>query len=366
MIFIFIIYLLAQLVFIMAFASLLRKIPEARGVARISVVIAAKNETAYIGNLINSLKRISFSNKNFELIVVDDNSVDGTFETARKISENIENIRVIKAGAKSIPGKRGALLRGIEESKFPFIMITDADCLPSPGWLNAASVLFGQGYDFIFGPAPFIRKQNNFISSVSCMENLKSHFLSFSLASLELPYTAAARNMGFSKEAFFKIGGYDNTRDTISGDDDLLLREAVRNKMKIKAYYDEDALVYSHTADNPGEYLSQRARHTRTSLHYSLKNKLILAGWHLLNLFMLFSPFLVFLDAGFVWPAVVKLSMDILILSLVQKRFRYNFNLFQLLYLDIIYEILLIINFLNSFIKKIEWKGSLSEKQQAF
>ena len=356
MILISVFYLLAQLVLVIGFVKLLKEILPEESSTEISVVTAAKNEVVYIESLINSVRKVNYPDGKFEMIIIDDNSGDGTYENARKASGDILNFRVIKAGEKLLPAKRGALLKGIEEADYPYIMVTDADCLPSSGWLSSAAALFEQGFDFIFGPAPLIRKKNNFISSLSCMENLKNHFLSFSLASLGLPYTAAARNMGFSKEAFFKIGGYDNTLGTLSGDDDLLLREAVRNKLKIKAFYDKNAMVYSYTIDNLPDYLKQRARHTRASLHYSLKNKLILAGWHLLNLVMLFSPILMLLDFNFIWPFIVKLSTDTLILYFVGKSFNHNFNPFQLLYLDIAYEIFLVINFFNSLFLKVEWK----------
>ena len=114
---------------------------------------------------------------------------------------------------------------GIEASKFPFILITDADCIVSPQWLKSCAAVFHQGYDFIFGPAPFY-PENNFINNVSCYENIRNQFLTFSFANIGLPYSASARNFGFTKEAFQKIGGYKNTTDTLSGDDDLLIKRS--------------------------------------------------------------------------------------------------------------------------------------------
>lgn len=324
--------------------------------SEISVIVPAKNEELVIADCINSLMRLDYPEHKFEVIIVDDHSSDNTYSSGLELALTRNNFKVIKADNKTLPGKRGALLKGIEEAEYPVIMITDADCLPSPGWLTSASALFNQGYDFIFGPAPLIREPDNFISSLSCIENLKSSFLSFSLASLGLPYTAAARNMGFSKEAFFKIGGYSNTQDTISGDDDLLLREAVKNGLKIKAFYDKNAMVFSKTPLSLSEYLRQKTRHTQSSLHYLFKHKIILGSWHLLNLFIIFSPFLVFRDLNFVWPAAFKLSTDIIILSLIQKRYGYHFNIIELFYLDITYEIFLVINFLNSLFRKVGWK----------
>ena len=87
----------------------------------------------------------------------------------------------------------------------------------------------------------------------------------------------------------------------------FLLREAVRNKLKVKAFYDKDAFVYSRTKRSLKEYLNQKARHTQSSLHYSLKNQIVLGLWHLINLFMFFSPLLMFFNFNFIWLFIIKM-----------------------------------------------------------
>ncbi len=61
-----------------------------------------------------------------------------------------------------------------------------------------------------------------------------------------------------------------------SGDDDLLLREAVKNKMKIGVVTESGSFVYSETKKTFSEYFQQKARHTQTSFHYLKKHQLSL------------------------------------------------------------------------------------------
>lgn len=322
---------------------------------KISIVISARNEETAIRDCLASISKLDYPDSDYELIIIDDNSTDSTYARAAEIIKAYKNFSVIKAGEKSLAGKRGALLKGIELSSFPYIIITDADCRPSTGWLRKYSALFLKGYDFVFGPSPFYR-QKNIINNISCMENLKNQFVYFSLASIGLPYTTAARNMGFSREAFFRIGGYSNTLDTLSGDDDLLLREAIRNKLRIKAICDKNAFVYSSPKRTLKEYLNQKARHTQSSLHYLLRNKIILAVWHLLNLFMLLSLSLTFINVNFIWLFIIKMVTDTVVLLFIQKKFGYNFSLLEIFCFDIVYEIFIVINFYNAIFRKIEWK----------
>ena len=207
----------------------------------------------------------------------------------------------------------------------------------------------------LFGIAPFYQNKT-LINRIACFDNLRNSLLSLSMSSLGLPYTAAARNFGFTKKAFESLGGYSKTKDTISGDDDLLLREAVKKKMKIGLVTEPDSFVYSETKTSFREYLQQRARHTQTSFHYLKKHQLILGFWHLLNLFFLFSPLLIFTDPLFGVLLPAKLIIDIAIIKSTQKKFGYRFSIPEIFYLQIFYEILLIVHFFNARFSEIKWK----------
>ncbi len=320
-----------------------------------SIIIAAKNEEENLPALINSLNGLNYPKEKFEIVMVDDNSSDNTFNTAKKLTINFENFTVYKVKEKKLLGKKGALTFGISKAKNPYIMITDADCLPNPDWLNIYSGAFSKGYDFIFGISPF--KQNNFlVNKISCFENLRNSILTFAASKLGIPYSASARNFGFRKSAFQKIDGYKNTVETLSGDDDLLLREAVKNGFKIGAIISKDALVISSAKNAFKEYFIQKSRHTKTSLHYLLRHKIFLGVWHIINIFFLVSIFLSFINSVFIWLFILKILIDTTVILMVQKKFNYKFKFFEIVYLQIFYELFLIVNFLGAIFRKEQWK----------
>ncbi len=322
---------------------------------KISVIVAAKNEEQNISALVNSLKKQSYPEELLEVIIIDDGSTDGTFSKTKSLIDGLDNFSVYKAKDKKFPGKKGALQYGVERASYPFILITDADCQPAEKWIESFAGKFASGSDFIFGAAPFFQKKN-LVNKISCFENLRTSMLTLSAASFGLPYSAAARSFGFSRNAFEKLSGYKNTTETLSGDDDLLLREAVKSKMKIDFIADPTSFVYSNTVSNFSDYLKQKARHTSTSLHYLFVHRLLLGSWHLINLFMLFSPFLVFISNNFLILFFVKITGDILLVSSSKKYFNYSFNFLEIIFLQIVYEIFLIINFFNAGFRKTEWK----------
>ena len=321
----------------------------------ISIVIAAKNEEENINELINHLRILDYPPEMFEVILVDDNSTDDTLSKMREQTEFLINFSVFSTKTSGASGKREALSLGISNSEYPYILITDADCRPERNWLKSYSKKFGQGYDMLFGIAPFFQRKN-LVNKISCFENLRSSVLSFSMASIGLPYTAAARNFGFSKSTFISLQGYSKTKDTKSGDDDLLVREAVKNKMKIGVVTEPGSFVYSETKKTFSEYFHQKARHTQTSFRYLLKHQVILGFWHLMNLAFIFSPLLMVSNPlfGILLPA--KLLIDISVVKSNQKKFSYDFSIVEIIYLQIYYELLLIIHFLNARFADIKWK----------
>ena len=213
---------------------------------KISVIIAAKNEEENVKHLIESITNLDYPEGNFEVIVVDDNSTDNTLNELINYNNNKNHFKIVELKPTGQKGKRDALAFGIQQAQYPFILITDADCQPETNWLKEYSNKFQSGYDMLFGIAPFYQNKT-LVNKISCFENLRSSLLGFTMAVLGIPYTASARNFGFTKSAFNKIGGYSKTKDTLSGDDDLLIREAVKNKLKIGIVIEQGSYVFSET-----------------------------------------------------------------------------------------------------------------------
>jgi cellulose synthase/poly-beta-1,6-N-acetylglucosamine synthase-like glycosyltransferase len=322
---------------------------------KLSIIIAAKNEEKNIDTLFEHLEKLDYPVENFEVILVDDNSDDNTYSLIQLRIENKTNYKLLKAEQKEFEGKRGALQIGIQNAQNNFIVITDADCKPESNWLKSIAGKLDDGYDFVFGVAP-IESGKYLAEKLAAFENLRNSFLSIAAVGLNLPYSAAARSFAFRKKSFERIGGYSNTTQTISGDDDLLLCEAVKNKMLIGTLIDPEAFVFSSAPQNFDDYLKQKRRHIKTSLHYLFKQKIFLGFWHLLNLICLFSILLAFLFPALLLPFFVKLFFDFFIVIKYQYDLGHNFKLYELIYLQILFEIFIVVNFFNSFSKSPKWK----------
>jgi glycosyltransferase involved in cell wall biosynthesis len=96
---------------------------------KFSIVIPAFNEAACVHCSIDALKAQDIDRNNFEIIVVDNNSTDETFEAASRAGAD----KVVKELTK---GTNPARQRGFEESSGEIVAFLDADSEPPPTWLR--------------------------------------------------------------------------------------------------------------------------------------------------------------------------------------------------------------------------------------
>jgi chlorobactene glucosyltransferase len=105
---------------------------------RVSVVIPARNESRNIERCVRSVLGAAYPN--FEVIVVDDHSTDGTGDIARRIASEDSRLRVIEAPA--LPagwfGKQWACVTGARDASGTLLLFTDADTRHSPDLLPRA------------------------------------------------------------------------------------------------------------------------------------------------------------------------------------------------------------------------------------
>src|SRR5690348_13704329 len=116
----------------------------------VTAVIPARNEAPVIGQAVASLAKQNYPGT-FRVVVVDDESSDGTADVARQAAGSI--VTVIRA--EPLPagwsGKLWAVSQGIEHAGTPdYLLLTDADIVHPPGEVSALTAQARSGgYDMV-------------------------------------------------------------------------------------------------------------------------------------------------------------------------------------------------------------------------
>lgn len=103
----------------------------------ISVVIPAYNEEKTIGACLDALVRQK-TEKNFEVIVVDNNSTDNTVQVVKSYYKKL----LVKVVLEKKKGRSPARRAGFAEAKGQIILSTDADTIVPPTWIEEISSYF--------------------------------------------------------------------------------------------------------------------------------------------------------------------------------------------------------------------------------
>ena len=123
---------------------------------KLSIVVPAHNEEQNIGKCIDELRNVLLANDiSYEVIVVNDNSRDGTQQVVRAAMENDPAVRLVDRKPPSGFGR--AVRSGIEAVTGDVVVIYMADLSDDPDDVVAYYRKIEEGYDCVFG-SRFIKR----------------------------------------------------------------------------------------------------------------------------------------------------------------------------------------------------------------
>lgn len=326
----------------------------------VSVIICARNELENLKKNLGSFLKQDYPD--FEVVVVNDCSNDGSDWYLRDISLEHHNLKVVTLNdhPRFKHGKKFAVTMGIKASQNENMIFSDADCRPaSDKWLARMQNNFHSKTEIILGYSPY-EKKGGFLNKLIRFETFITalNYLSFALTGE--PYMGVGRNLAYQKSLFFRGKGFAAHMHILSGDDDLFVNQnATEANTKIEIH--PEAQVWSEPKDSFSSYLRQKIRHQGAGKAYQKKHKLMLVSLGASGLlFYGFIAVLIVLQAQW-WLLLsiylVRLSVQLLVYIPAFKKLNCPDLAWWLPVLDFIYYFyIMVFSFIAVFKKKVEWK----------
>jgi Glycosyltransferases, probably involved in cell wall biogenesis len=306
----------------------------------VTILICARNEEQNLKAHLPSIMEQNYPN--FEVVVVDDCSEDGTADILKAFTQQYKNLKIttIKPDEKFSHGKKLALTIGIKAAKNELLLLTDADCLPTDKyWLSHMQENFITSCEVVLGYGGYKQEKGLLDKIIRCDTFfIALNYLSFALAGI--PYMGVGRNLAYRKSTFFNNKGFASHYMLRSGDDDLFINE-VANKKNTLVEYRPGTLIESEQEKSFGAWIWQKIRHSTTAEHYRTGSKYLLwiepisrLTFYTLFILMLTMPFpLYWVGIG---TYLLRTTIQAIVIKMAQNRLaERNLFIYSLLY-DII------------------------------
>lgn len=322
---------------------------------KFSIIIAAKNEADNLEKHIPLI--LSQLYEGFEVIVVNDNSSDGTESVMKSLSEKYKNLSY--SNLEKVSGKKKAIARGVELAKYNWLLFTDADCAPSSEhWIAYMASQIQENTQMVIGYSPF-RKAKGPVNALARVDAFTIGLQYLAFAILGKPYMGVGRNLAYTKTLFCKVGGFESHEHVTSGDDDLFVQESSMEE-NVVVEIALNAQTNSESKRSFKNWFLQKRRHTSTGFHYKLIT-LVVLGLIQINIVAFYILLAYNLINGiYLWETLILASVRFYSQYFVLKKSALKLGEIDLLLLSFILELpLVILNsmaaFSNIFYKNRRW-----------
>jgi cellulose synthase/poly-beta-1,6-N-acetylglucosamine synthase-like glycosyltransferase len=321
-----------------------------------SFIIACRNEISNLPTLLESIENQSF--KPSEVIFVDDNSTDETYNFLLNYSQKYNYIKVIKNTGK---GKKSALIEASKIAQSEYLIFTDADCTLNKDYLYLAhQYLSNHNSDMLLGAVDIIDEKGVF-NIIEKIEFASLQAITAYTALIKNPIMCNGANLIVRRTKYLQYIDKIN-KNIASGDDMFMLHAFKKNSESINYLYNNNYIVNTKGTNSLKKFIIQRTRWAAKSINYTDLPTIFTAILVvLINLFIISSPFLI-PHFSLLIISIIFIIQNIIMLPYLFKYKQYRvlkyypilFPIMSLLYPLYIITILISIPFYNK--TNLNWK----------
>ncbi|MGH7596907.1 MAG: glycosyltransferase [bacterium] len=230
----------------------------------VSVLIAARNEEKRLPHCLDSLLRSQYPADKFEIIVIDDRSIDQTRHIAASFSRQHPQVRVIPISRRleNMSGKASALCQGIIHARGEIILMTDADCQVPSSWIPQMASYFVPAVGLVGGFTLLSShdRKTSLFAKIQTLDWMYLLTVGAGAAGLGKPVSIIGNNFAFRRAAYDAVGGYEKLGFSII--EDFALMRAIHEQTHWQIIFplDPQIAITSEPATSWREFYEQRQR----------------------------------------------------------------------------------------------------------
>ena len=327
----------------------------------VSVIVCAHDEEENLQTLIPQLLAQEYFQ--FEVIVINDRSNDGTYDYLQQESKRHSRLRTVNVHRTPphVNGKKYGLTLGIRAATYDWILLTDADCRPnSKNWIARMSSKFDDHTQFVLGLSPYL-KNPGFLNLFIRFESLITAVQYFAFALLKNPYMGVGRNLAYRKSLFLEKKGFSTHLGVTGGDDDLFVNQHA-TATNTGVQFEPEAQVFSVPKTTWSAFFQQKIRHLAVGKRYLFKHRLLLGAFTATWILTWFTGIsLLIWNPFYYWIIIAMILREALLVFTIRalvKQANLTFELWALPFLDFLYSIYYIsTGLVASLTKKIRWRN---------
>lgn len=275
----------------------------------VSIVVLTYNSSKIIEKCLDSLN--DQTNKNFEVLIVDDDSIDNTLNIVKKFL-NISSfkIKILRNGKHNISRGRNI---GIKNSKFRYVAFLDSDAYADKNWINELLKDFNKNPNTALVGGKEIQKFNKGFPKGISFNDYFTNKIAGDFWSI--------KGCNFAIDKVTLKGIFFNEKFTHNDETEFI--ERISKKFDFN--YNKNAIVYHQPRTSPKKYLFQMYAYGYWRVLFSHKyNKFRLTDYYPLGLLFLSLILLFkFPILGITLIPIVCLIQSIIVLVYLKESIRY-------------------------------------------
>ncbi|TDE15307.1 glycosyltransferase [Dyadobacter psychrotolerans] len=226
---------------------------------QVSILLAARNEENNIERCLLSLFELDFPKTQLEILIGDDDSSDKTAEIIHNfiLDKPLYRYFKIKDHTVGLKGKANVLAQLSHQAKGKYFFYCDADIAVPSTWIYSMLEHFQDNTGVVVGLTRM--KRSHLFADFLSLEWLFTLSILRFFSIFKIALTGLGNNMAVTREAYFKVGGYEKIGFSIV-EDYALFMAIVKAKYKFVQTYSDKVLAYSEPLNSFSELKTQRRR----------------------------------------------------------------------------------------------------------